>query len=125
MSTAQHQVKETTWVFKEELKLSPDLLDAVSGHEILAKLLAQRGITSGDEAKTFLDEKTYTPTGAWELPDTDKAVDRILSAIEAKQHITVYGDYDVDGTTSVALMYTFLSQFYQNIDYLRWLLQYH
>lgn len=117
MSTAQHQVKETTWVFKEELKLSPDLLDAVSGHEILAKLLAQRGITSGDEAKTFLDEKTYTPTGAWELPDTDKAVDRILTAIEAKQHITVYGDYDVDGVTGTSVLYSVLKQLGADVDY--------
>lgn len=117
MSTAHHQVKETTWVFKEELTLSPDLLEAVAGHEILAKLLSQRGITSGEEAKTFLDEKTYTPTGAWELPDTDKAVERILSSIESKQHITVYGDYDVDGVTGTSVLYSVLKQLGADVDY--------
>lgn len=117
MSTAHHQVKETTWVFKEELKLSPDLLEAVSGHEILAKLLSQRGITSGEEAKTFLDERIYTPTGAWELPDTDKAVERILQAIESKQHITVYGDYDVDGVTGTSVLYSVLKQLGADVDY--------
>ncbi|MDX2108295.1 MAG: single-stranded-DNA-specific exonuclease RecJ [Candidatus Melainabacteria bacterium] len=117
MSTAHHQVKETTWVFKEELTLSPDLLEAVSGHEILAKLLSQRGITSGEEARTFLDEKTYTPTGAWELPDTDKAVERILQAIESKQHITVYGDYDVDGVTGTSVLYSVLKQLGADVDY--------
>lgn len=117
MSTAHHQVKETTWVFKDELTLSADLLEAVSGHEILARLLSQRGITSGEEAKTFLDEKTYTPTGAWELPDTDKAVDRILAAIEGKQHITVYGDYDVDGVTGTSVLYSVLKQLGADVDY--------
>lgn len=117
MSTSHHQAKETTWVFKEELSPSSDLLEAVSGHEILAKLLLQRGIKSGVEARTFLDEKTYVPTGAWELPDTDKAVDRILSAIENKQHITVYGDYDVDGVTGTSVLYSVLKQIGADVDY--------
>jgi len=117
LSTAHSQVKETTWVFREEMSLSPDLLEAVSGHEILAKLLSQRGITSGVEAKTFLDETTYTPTGAWELPDTDKAVARILTAIDAKQHITVYGDYDVDGVTGTSVLYSVLKQLGADVDY--------
>lgn len=117
MSTLHHQAKETTWVFKEEVEPSSDLLEAVSGHEILAKLLSQRGITSGVEARTFLDEKTYVPTGAWELPDTDKAVDRILSAIESKQHITVYGDYDVDGVTGTSVLYSVLKELGADVDY--------
>ncbi len=117
MSTSHNQAKETTWVYKEEVSPSSDLLEAVSGHEILAKLLSQRGIKSGVEARTFLDEKTYVPTGAWELPDTDKAVDRILSAIESKQHITVYGDYDVDGVTGTSVLYSVLKQLGADVDY--------
>lgn len=117
LSKSHHPVKESTWIFKEETSLSPDLLEAVSGHEILAKLLSQRGIKSGEEARTFLDEKTYTPTGPWELPDTDKAVDRILAAIESKQHITVYGDYDVDGVTGTSVLFTVLKQLGADVDY--------
>ena len=73
---------------------------------IIAALLVQRGMHTFDAAKAFLDlsGKIYTP---FSMRDMDKAVARINAALEEDQAIMVYGDYDVDGTTSVALMTLF------------------
>ncbi len=78
----------------------------------LCKILVQRGITTFDEAKDFFRPQLSHLHDPFLMKDMDKAVSRIISAIERKEKILVFGDYDVDGTTSVACMYKFLSTIY-------------
>ncbi len=74
----------------------------------IASLLVQRGIETFEEAKIFFRPTLEQLHDPFLMKDMDKAVERILKAIEAQERILVYGDYDVDGTTSVALMATYL-----------------
>ncbi|HLN53186.1 MAG TPA: DHH family phosphoesterase [Lentimicrobium sp.] len=76
--------------------------------EVIAELLVQRGITTYSEAKTFFRPDLDQLHDPFLMKDMDVAVERILNAINHKEKILVYGDYDVDGTTAVALIYTFL-----------------
>ncbi len=84
---------------------------------LLCRLLVQREIATLDAARLF-----FRPTFAdlhypFLMRDMDRAVDRLERAVDTGERILLYGDYDVDGATSVALMYSFLSGFYKNIDY--------
>ena len=84
---------------------------------ILCKLLLERGISSAAEAKRFFRPQLLELHDPFLMKDMDIAVDRLNEAMGRKERIMVYGDYDVDGTTAVALVYKFLQQFYSNIDY--------
>ena len=84
---------------------------------VLCKLLLERGISSATEAKRFFRPQLMELHDPFLMKDMDKAVDRLNEAMGKKERILVYGDYDVDGTTAVALVYKFLQQFYSNIDY--------
>ncbi|MBQ9312711.1 MAG: single-stranded-DNA-specific exonuclease RecJ [Bacteroidales bacterium] len=86
-------------------------------YRIIANLLVQRGITTFSEAKTFFRPDLNHLHDPFLMKDMDKAVERILFAISAKEKILVYGDYDVDGTSAVALVYSYLEEFYDNIDF--------
>ena len=82
-------------------------------------MLAQRGIASFDDAKAFFRPEKTALHSPWLMKDMDKAVERILQAFSEQEKILVYGDYDVDGTTSVACMYQFLCASYNKakLDY--------
>jgi single-stranded-DNA-specific exonuclease len=84
---------------------------------ILSNLLIQRGINSFEEARSFFRPSISDLHDPFLMKDMDKAVARIEQAIERKEKILVYGDYDVDGTTAVALIYSFFKTFYDNLDY--------
>ena len=84
---------------------------------VLCKLLLERGISSAAEAKRFFRPQLIELHDPFLMKDMDLAVDRLNEAMGRKERIMVYGDYDVDGTTAVALVYKFLRQFYSNIDY--------
>lgn len=84
---------------------------------VLCKLLLQRGITSIEEAKKFFRPQLQDLHDPYLMKDMDKAVERLNLAMGRKEKILIYGDYDVDGTTSVALVYKFLRNFYSNLDY--------
>lgn len=73
-----------------------------------ARLLVVRGITTGEEARRFVRPSLADLHDPFLMQDMDRAVERLLQAVESCERIMVYGDYDVDGTTAVALMYTFL-----------------
>jgi single-stranded-DNA-specific exonuclease len=90
---------------------------ALKIHPILCELLVQRGITDFDAAKNFFRPNLGHLHDPWLMKDMRKAVDRIDIAIKSNQKILVYGDYDVDGTTSVATLYQFLRQLTENLDY--------
>ena len=83
----------------------------------LANLLVQRGISTYEEAKSFFRPSLQELHDPFLMNDMHKAVDRIQLALDRKEKILVYGDYDVDGTTAVALVYTFLKSIYENIDF--------
>jgi len=104
LTSEQTAVKES---LANELGISP----------ILAQLLVQRGVDSFDKAKQFFRPQLTDLHDPFLMKDMDKAVDRLNNALQTKEHILVYGDYDVDGTTAVALVYKFLQQYSTNIGY--------
>ncbi|MBQ5817004.1 MAG: single-stranded-DNA-specific exonuclease RecJ [Bacteroidaceae bacterium] len=99
--------KEDAKRLSEELDMSP----------ILCGLLLQRGIKTAAEARNFFRPKLSNLHDPFLMNDMDIAVERLNKALGRKERIMVYGDYDVDGTTAVALVYKFLQQFSLNIDY--------
>jgi single-stranded-DNA-specific exonuclease len=84
---------------------------------IIANLLAQRGITNYAEAQAFFRPKLSDLHDPFLMKDMDKAVERLEQAIDNQEKVLIYGDYDVDGTTSVAMMYQFLRSRLKNLDY--------
>lgn len=84
---------------------------------VLARLLLRRGITTESAAKRFFRPQLTDLINPFLMKDMDLAVDRLNDAIGNRERILVYGDYDVDGCTAVALVYKFLQRFYSNIDY--------
>ena len=98
-------------------KSAKELADKLSISPILAKLLIHRGITTESVAKRFFRPQLSDLINPFLMKDMDIAVDRLNDAMGRKERIMVYGDYDVDGCTAVALVYKFLQQFYSNIDY--------
>ena len=94
-----------------------DLGEKLGISPILASLLIRRGITTESAAKRFFRPQLADLINPFLMKDMDDAVDRLNDAMGHKERILVYGDYDVDGCTAVALVYKFLRQFYSNIDY--------
>lgn len=86
-------------------------------NKALCSLLIKRGLTTKEDIYRFFNPNLDDLHDPFLLPDMDKAVNRIEKALGEKQRILVYGDYDVDGTTAVALMYKFLRRFTTNLDY--------
>jgi len=93
------------------------LASELSIDSILSTLLLQRGINTFDEAKTFFRPSLAHMHNPFLMKDMDKAVARIEQAIGNKESILIYGDYDVDGTTAVALVYSFFKNYAHRIDY--------
>ena len=94
-----------------------ELAEKLSISPVLAMLLIRRGITTESAAKRFFRPQLADLINPFLMKDMDLAVDRLNDAMGRKERILVYGDYDVDGCTAVALVYKFLRQFYSNIDY--------
>ena len=101
------QEQQTAYELSEKLSISP----------ILATMLIRRGISTESAAKRFFRPQLADLINPFLMKDMDVAVDRLNDAMGRKERILVYGDYDVDGCTAVALVYKFLRQFYSNIDY--------
>ena len=103
----------TRWIINKNIdkQVVSDLSNALSIDENLATLLVQRGITNYDEAKDFFRPSLDHLHDPFLMKDMDKAVERIKKAYESGEKILIYGDYDVDGTTAVALIYTYLKNF--------------
>ncbi len=90
---------------------------ALNVNMVIANLLVQRGIKTFNEAKTFFRPRLADLHDPFLMKDMDKAVERLEKAIQNQEKVLIYGDYDVDGTTSVAMMYLFLKDYLQNIDF--------
>lgn len=101
----------------EEKQAAEELGTKLNVSPILAQLLIRRGITTESAAKRFFRPQLADLINPFLMKDMDVAVDRLNDAMGRKERILVYGDYDVDGCTAVALVYKFLQQFYSNIDY--------
>ena len=99
--------REAARALSKELGINP----------ILCHLLRERGIDSAAEAKRFFRPQLSELHNPFLMKDMNIAVERLNRAMGKKERILIYGDYDVDGTTAVALVYKFLQQFYSNIDY--------
>ncbi len=103
---------EKRWVVRQEAEQSKAeaLSKAIGIAPVLAKLLIQRGIETPEKARNFFDPQLSSLHDPFLMKDMDRAVERIERAIKSEEGILVYGDYDVDGTTAVALLYKFLRQ---------------
>jgi len=110
---------EKKWVVKEkgDTAVLKQLAGALGVSESLANLMVQRNISSADEANTFFNPSLDYLHDPFLMKDMNIAVDRISAAVKKNEKILVYGDYDVDGTTAVALMYSFLKEQYSNVEY--------
>lgn len=107
------------WIVKEvaDQSQAERLASAINVDKNLAALLLQRGISTYPEAKDFFRPSLKNLLDPFLLKDMDHAVRRLALAIQRNEKILIYGDYDVDGTTSVALVYGFLSRIYPRVDY--------
>lgn len=107
------------WIIKdqgsdEDVK---KLAEELNIHEVLARLLVQRGVKTFEQAKSFFRPQLQDLHDPFLMKDMNFAVERIEKAIQHNEKILIYGDYDVDGTTSVALMYSFLREIYPQVGY--------
>ena len=101
----------------ERQQAAKELAEKIGMSPIMASLLIQRGIKTESAAKRFFRPMLNELIDPFLMNDMDVAVDRLNDAMGRKERIMVYGDYDVDGCTAVALVYKFLQQFYSNIEY--------
>ena len=102
---------------EEQKRTAGELAEKIGMNPILTQLLMERGITTESAAKRFFRPQLADLINPFLMKDMDIAVDRLNDAMGRKERILVYGDYDVDGCTAVALVYKFLQQFYSNIEY--------
>ena len=101
----------------EQIEEAKALSKEIGISPILCCLLAERGIKSVADSKKFFRPQLSELHDPFLMKDMDKAVERLNQALGRKERIMIYGDYDVDGTTAVSLVYKFLQQFYSNLDY--------
>ena len=116
------KTKEKSWIFKasqsEDANSASKAIAAELGiNPIIAKLLYQRGYKTTKAAKAFLYMETEVLTDPFTLKDMELAVESIRRAVECGKKITIYGDYDVDGVTSVCALYLYLKSFGADVDY--------
>jgi len=110
---------EKRWVLNNNAdnEVVERLTSELNINKSLAGLLNQRGVETFDEAKKFFRPHLDHLHDPFLMKDMDKAVDRILKAVSLGEKIVVYGDYDVDGTTAVSLVYSFLKQFHRKLEF--------
>ena len=110
---------EKRWVIKEQgnREVVKRLSQQLNIGSDLATLLAQRGVTSFEEARAYFRPQIEHLHDPFLMKDMDRAVERIERAIREKEKMLVYGDYDVDGTTAVALVFTFIKKIYPEVDF--------
>lgn len=110
---------DKNWIIKEagDNVVVKQLMKSLDVPQPLANLMVQRGINSFEEARSFFRPSLDNLHDPFLMKDMNIAVDRISSAIYKNEKILIYGDYDVDGTTSVALLFSFLRNIYPNIDF--------
>ncbi|MDD4191786.1 MAG: DHH family phosphoesterase, partial [Mangrovibacterium sp.] len=108
-----------SWKVKKQgdINVMKHLSAALNVDMVIANLLAQREITSFNDARSFFRPKLSDLHDPFLMKDMEQAVARLEKAVKNQEKVLIYGDYDVDGTTSVALMYQFLRTRIVNLDY--------
>ena len=101
----------------EEQRLGAELARRFANCAPVSDLLVQRGITTIDAAEKFFHPSLRDLHDPFLMPQMDLAVERLNRAMGSKERIMVYGDYDVDGTTAVALVYRYLQNYYSELDF--------
>ncbi|MBO5780127.1 MAG: single-stranded-DNA-specific exonuclease RecJ [Muribaculaceae bacterium] len=101
----------------EQQKSVEELAHCYSDTPAVCELLVQRGVEGVEDAERFFNPSLNDLLDPFLMPQMDLAVRRLNKAMGSKEKIMVYGDYDVDGTTAVALVYKYLQNFYSSIDY--------
>lgn len=117
----KYNIMINTWIYRklteQQIEIQKKLANELSISPILAQLLVQRDIFTFEDARSFFRPDLSDLHDPFLMADMQNAVDRLTVAMQKNEKILVYGDYDVDGTTSVSLVYKFLKQFYSNIDF--------
>ena len=111
--------KERKWIIKEPA--DPEKVGRLSAElgidRVLSELLVKRGVETFEQARSFFRPSLDDLHDPFLMKDMDAAVERVRKAITSEEKILVYGDYDVDGTTAVALVYSFLRRYSQKVDF--------
>ena len=109
------------WNYKAPTQEQVDAAEALANETrispVLCRMLMNRGITTAEEVRKFFRPQLHDLHDPFLMKGMDKAVERLNQAMGNRERIMIYGDYDVDGCTAVALVYRFLQQFYSNIEY--------
>lgn len=105
------------WIEPVDAPVPQELQAEIGGHPLVARTLAQRGITQANTARAFLDPSYYRPTSPAELPNLPAAADRLSYAIQRRQRICVWGDFDVDGQTATTLLVSTLRDLDADVIY--------
>ena len=109
------------WNYKAPTQEQVDAAEALANETrispVLCRMLMNRGITTAEEVQKFFRPQLHDLHDPFLMKGMDKAVERLNQAMGNRERIMIYGDYDVDGCTAVALVYRFLQQFYSNIEY--------
>ena len=88
------------WIAPQDITVPHELQSAIGGHPLVAQTLARRGITEVETARAFLDPDQYRPAPSTDLPNVEKAAERLEHAVRQGETICVWGDFDADGQTS-------------------------
>jgi len=105
------------WQMAQPVNVPDELRQFVGGHALVAERLARAGLTKPDAVKAFLDPAAYTVSSPFDLPDMAVAAERLQKAISAGEAILIWGDFDVDGQTATALLYTALKKLGADVRY--------
>lgn len=105
------------WLDPPDVTVPDDLREWVGGHPLVAQMLVRRGLTTLAAARAFLDPQAYTPADPTELPDLERAAERLESAIRRGERICVWGDFDVDGQTSTTVLVSALRDLGGTVTY--------
>jgi single-stranded-DNA-specific exonuclease len=110
---------EKRWLLRErgDKSVVTALATEMAVPAAVASLMVQRGINTKEQAEEFFNPSLKALHDPFLMKDMNRAVDRITTAIARNEKILVYGDYDVDGTTSVAMLYSFLREYHSSLDY--------
>ena len=100
----------------EEEARATALANEVNISPVVAQLLLARGIDSADQVRSFFRPQLHELHDPYLMKDMDRAVERLNEAMGQRERIMIYGDYDVDGCTAVALVYRFITQYYSNVE---------
>src|SRR6187455_204831 len=104
-------------ILKADKQESASLQLALKISPVICDILVQRGVVTFEESKKYFRPELKDLNDPWLMKDMDKAVERIIRAVNNNEKILVFGDYDVDGTTSVACMYRFLKKIHSDLDF--------